>query len=484
MRFTGGKVSVFERSLIGVGSFSAFFGFAGVSILAYPVYNMVFGVNAALVGIALMIPRLWDALTDPIMGRISDNANLRLGRRKPFIVAGAVAMAILFGCIWMVPAGWSDGWKISYFIVLQILFFTAYTVYAVPYTALTYEMTPDYRERTTVMSFCAFFHKAGEFLSGWMLPLAALLSVWLVADAGDPERSGIIVMGWIVGLLILGACGTLPGLFVKERFGGQKVTQNKPVALFASIRDALRNRAFLILVAIIVLNTLSGVLAMGIDQYLLVYFMHDGDKAVGLVQKGVLTSGYAVIGFLSIPLINWLASKFDKKGALYFVYGLMVVGALAKWFIFAPGHPMIHIGGTTISPILLIDPLLCGPMWVAVKILLASMMADICDEDEYRHGQRREGMFGAVFSWLEKMIVSLAYMSTGIALSLAAFDPELGGSQAPQTFTVMRLFLSGAPAITALFALVALYFYPINEERAEETRSKLEARRGSPEVAT
>lgn len=478
MKSTFGKVSIFERSLIGIGSFSAFFGFAGVSILAYPVYNMVFGVNAALVGLALMIPRLWDALTDPIMGRISDNANTRWGRRKPFIVVGAFAMAVLFGCIWMVPADWSDAGKIAYLIGFQILFFTAYTVFAVPYTALTYEMTPDYRERTVVMSFCAFFHKAGEFLGGWMLPLAAVFGLSLVAGASDPERSGIIVMGWCIGILILGLCGSLPGLFVRERFVRQPAEQDKPVALFASIRDAMRNRAFLILVAIIVLNTLSGVLAMGIDQYLLVYFMHDGDKALGLVQKGVLTSGYAVVGFLSIPVINWLASKFDKKGALYLVYGLMVIGALAKWFVFVPGYPMINIGGTMISPILLIDPLLCGPMWVAVKIMLASMMADICDEDEYRHGQRREGMFGAVFSWLEKMIVSLAYMSTGIALAVAAFDPDLGGAQSPQTFTIMRLFLAGAPAITALFALVALYFYPIDEERAGQTRKKLEERRG------
>ncbi len=467
-----------ERILLGLGTLPAFFGFAGVSILAYPAYNMVLGVNAGLLGVALMIPRIWDAVTDPFMGRISDNTRSRFGRRKPYIVVGALIMGCLFGLLWMPPEGWSDYGKVGYFILLQILFFTAYTIFAVPYTALTYEMTPDYRERNSIMSVCAFFHKAGEFLSGWMLPLAGLLGVMLIAGASDLNRTGIIAVGWIIGLVVMAAIGVLPGLFVRERFR-KPIEGEPPISLLGSMRDALKNTAFLILVAVIILNTLSGVLASGIDQYLLVYFMHDGDKTLGLAQKGLLTSGYAMVGFISIPAINWLANRFDKKGALYVVYAMMMVGAVAKWFIFMPGHVTFQLGGMVMSPILLIDPLLCGPMWVAVKILLASMMADICDDDEMRHGQRREGMFGAVFSWLEKMVVSFAFMATGLALTASGFDPNLGGGQPAETFTIMRLFLSGAPGITAFFALIALYFYPIDAARAEETRRTLEARRGS-----
>jgi GPH family glycoside/pentoside/hexuronide:cation symporter len=218
---------------------------------------------------------------------------------------------------------------------------------------------------------------------------------------------------------------------------------------------------------------------MGIDQYLLVYFMNNGDMAAGLIQKGLLTSGYGIVGFASIPVITWLAGKFGKKGSLYFVYGLMVFGGIMKWYIFTPGHPIFYIGNVAIDPIILIDPLLCGPMWVAVKIMLASMMADICDEDELKHGQRREGMFSAVFSWIEKMVVSLAYLGTGFALALAHFNPDLGGNQAPETFTRMRLFLAGAPALTAVFAIVALIFYPITAQRAAQTRRQLEERRGA-----
>lgn len=484
------RVPLWEKMSIGVGALTAFFGFAAVSILAYPVYNMMLGVNAGLVGLALMLPRLWDAITDPIMGHISDNTHSRMGRRRPYIVTGAITMGLLFAFMWYVPETWSDTGKILFFIGMQILYFTAYTIFSVPFNSLSYEMTPDYNERTNVMAFLAFFHKVGELLGGWMLPLATVLGALVLGAAAVPRAAdgtaeltmvGIHTMVWVIAIFIMIFLGVIPGLLPRERFK-RKVATQSPVRLVASVKGALSSVAFLILVAVIVLNTLSGVLAMGIDQYLLVYYMNEGNEAQGLFQKGLLTTGYGVVGFLSIPVITWLANRFGKKGALYFVYGLMVFGGIMKWFIFTPGNPIWNIQfgviGFRVDPVILIDPLLCGPMWVAVKIMLASMMADVCDDDELRHGQRREGMFASVFSWLEKMVLSLAYMFTGLALNFAGFSPDLGADQTDSTFTIMRLFLAGAPALTALFAIVALYFYPITVDRAMETRRQLEARRG------
>jgi GPH family glycoside/pentoside/hexuronide:cation symporter len=226
------------------------------------------------------------------------------------------------------------------------------------------------------------------------------------------------------------------------------------------------------------LNMLAGILASNIDHLVMVFYMANGDITLGSIWKGLLSSGYAVVGFASIPVITWLANKLGKSGSLYFVYGLTVFGGIMKWFIFKPGHHLFYIGSVAIDPVIMIDPLLCGPMWVAVKIVLASMMADICDEDELRHGKRREGMFGAVYSWLEKSALSLSALGVGLTVWLSGYKAELGGNQDPKTFTIMRLFLAGAPAITALFAIVALKFYPITAKHAAETRRKLEERRG------
>lgn len=484
-----GRVPLKENLAIGSGALAAFYGFDGVGRMALPVYNILLGLPAQWVSLALMLPRLWDAITDPVMGIISDNARTRWGRRRPFIVIGALLMGVFFALIWQVesvwlwlPESWQNGlgfdrYALFWLIAMQILYFTAYTVFSVPYNALTYEMTPDYRERNRVMSFVGFFHKLGELTSGWAIPLATAISIILAADAGGLSMAGVVAVGWLIGLFVMGGMGSLPGIIVGERF--QKQPTERKVRIWKSLQGAFSSLPFLILMAVIVLNTLAGVLASGIDQYVLIYYMNDGDFAAGMIQKGLLTTGYGVMGFVSIPLISWLAGKLDKKGALYFVYGLMLVGSIMKWFIFRPGHPLFTVFGVTFDPIILIDPLLCGPMWVAVKILLASMMADICDEDELKHGQRREGIFGAAFSWVEKILVSVAYAGAGLALWAAGFDLNLGGQQTAETFTKMRLFLSGAPALSSLFAIIALYFYPIDEKRANATREQLEARRGS-----
>lgn len=480
------KVPFWEKAALGVGSLSSFFGFGAIGILALPVYNILLGVDAKFVGIAMMIPRIWDAISDPLMGRISDNCHSRFGRRRPFVVTGALIMGALFVFVWTVPSAFNETLKIAYFITIQLLFFTAYTVFAVPYNALTYEMTPDYNERTRVMAFVGFFHKIGELLGGWMLPLATALGVTIIGTEAIVNGKkiltmpGVLAMAVIVGVTIMGILGSLPGLAVKERFQQQTTRQGK-VSILAGFKGALSSRPFLILIGIIFLNTLAGVLAANIDQYLLIYFMHNGDIAAGFVQKAILSSSYGIVGIIAIPVITWLATQFGKKGSLFFVYTLMVVGSIAKWWVFAPGHPIYYIGKLPFDPILMIDPLLCGPMWVAVKIMLASMMADICDEDELKHGQRREGMFGAVFSWTEKLVVSVAASSAGFALAFAGFNPHLGGAQSAETFLRIRLFLAGAPALAAFLAIVALFFYPITAKRAAETRRVLEARRGAPD---
>jgi GPH family glycoside/pentoside/hexuronide:cation symporter len=471
------RVPFWEKLVLGIGGFPSLFGYIGINTVARTVYIMILGVNPFLVGLALFVPRFLDGFLDPLMGKISDNFHSKWGRRKPFIVIGAVLMGIVFGLTWMAPEEWSQTAKLAYFIVMQLIFFACYSMFSVPYTALTYEMTPDYNERNSVMAYNAFFHKTAEFLYEWMIPLAALFSLMFFA-VDTVNLKSIRIVTWIVGLVIMAGIGMMPGLFVRERFVHKTEHQEK-VKLFQTCKEAFSSRPFMILVLIVILNVLSGVLAMGMDHCVMTYYMANGDITIGSIWKGLLSSGYAVVGLVSIPIIAWLANLFGKKGSLYFVYGLMVFGGIMKWFIFTPGHHIYYIGKIAIDPVILIDPILCGPMWVAVKIMLASMMADICDDDELRYGKRREGMFGGAFSFLEKTAWSLSAVGYGLTLWLSGFHSELGGNQAQRTFTIMRLFLAGAPAITAVFAIVALKYYPITAERAAETRRKLEERRGA-----
>lgn len=457
------KIGFWEKTALGCGTFAGFIGMNMVSVMAIPVYQMTLGVNPALLGIALALPRLWDAFTDPMMGNISDNFHSRWGRRKPFIIVGSILAGIAFGMIWMVPQHWSDSATLTWFIIASLIYYTCLTVSAVPGQSLVLEMTPDYDERTNVTAFCGFFGKAAEFVYQWIFPLTQL-AVFATA------MQGVRTIGWLTGVVLLAGVGMIPGLFVKERYFHKTEKQPK-VRLGESFRAILANRGFAILIGLIVLTTIAGVFAAALDYYLLVYYMFDGDLAVGSVWKGILSSEYAAVGILSIWPILWISKRFSKQAALGAIYAMTLLGGILKWFIFTPGKPWL----------ICIDPILCAPIWTAVSMMQPSMLADLCDEDELKHGQRREGMFGSLFSWIWKCGISLSFLISGVALVVAGFDEQLGGNQSENTFLTMRLIFSGVPVVSAGITLWLLKLYPVTRQKAEETRRLLEERRGGVE---
>ena len=469
---SGGYVSFGEKLALGCGGITMFFGNVSVKAIAVPVYQMTLGVNPALLGLAMALPRLWDAITDPVMGSISDNCRSRFGRRRPFIVVGALLMGLSFGLIWMVPPSWSENAQLIYFVLTSLLFFTCFTVFSVPYNSLTYEMTPDYHERTRVMAYPTFFSKIAEAGYTWVIPLAGL------AIFGG-FLAGMRWVGWGVALIVMAGIGMLPGLLVRERFvrpdqdgDGEpesRISNKDRVRFFPTLLQSLRSRAFVILIVLTILQVIAGMLASSLDYYLLVYHMFDGDIEDGSYWKAILSTGYAVVGFASVFGVGWLANRLDKRTVLAFIYATVAAGGIVKWFVFQPGHSPWWI---------LLDPLFCGSIYVAIGMVMPSMLADICDEDELQSGQRREGMYGAIFSWISKTGVSLAFFGSGVALVLVGFNEQLGGNQDPRAILLMRLILAGSVMVTSAISAVLLLFYPITERTADLTRQQLEARRG------
>lgn len=455
------RVSFAEKTALGIGSLALFYGNAGVKSLAIPVYQMVLGVNPALLGVVLAIPRFWDALTDPIVGIFSDNLRTRFGRRKPLIVIGAIAQAIAFGLIWMVPSGLSQTMTIAYLVGTLLLFYTCFSLYSVPLMSLTYEMTPDYAERTRVSAFGGFFGKIGELTYSWAFWAAnlALFGGVLI---------GVRFVGWTIGIIVMGALGMIPGLLVRERFF-RKTERQEKVKLGPAFRACFSNRAFVVLIGLTVCQVLAGMLASNLDYYIIVYHMCGGDIMEGTKWKGVLSVGYAVVGIAGIYPVNALANRFGKRATLMLIFSLVLLGAFGKWFLFTPGNPWK----------ILLDPLLCGPVWVALNVLTVSMLADVCDDDELRHGFRREGLIGSLFSWIQKSGYALAFFGAGLALQLVGFDAVRGGAQTPAAIDGMRLVLAVSTGIWALIAIGLLAIYPLSQQRAYEIRDQLEARRGA-----
>ncbi len=454
------KVGFWEKTALGAGYLAKFYGDNGVKSLAIPFYQMVLKVDPGILGLILAIPRLWDAFTDPIVGFISDNCRSRFGRRKPIIVLGAILQAVAFAAIWMVPSGFSQGATIAYLVTTLLVFYTCFSIFSVPLMSLTYEMTADYQERTRVSAFGGFFGKLGELSYSWVF-WAANLAIF------GSVMHGMRAVGWTIGICIMGLFGMIPGLFVRERHFKRAAVQEK-VRLGAAFSAAFSNRAFVVLIGFTICQVLAGMLSSNIDYYLLVYHMNAGDIMEGSKWKGVLSTGFAIVGIGAIYPVNWMANHWGKRTTLFSIFGLNLVGGVAKWFIFTPGNPWK----------ILIDPILCGPAWTAVNILQYSMLADVCDDDEHRHGMRREGMLGSFFSWIQKTGYALAFFGAGLALKFVHFDAALGGAQPAGTILGMRLMLAGSIVVWSLFAIALLSFYPLSKQRAYEIRDELEARRG------
>nr|WP_281398231.1 MFS transporter [Ruficoccus amylovorans] len=446
-----------------------FHGNSTVKATAMPFFNMILGVNPALLGLALAIPRLWDAFTDPVMGRISDRFHSRYGRRRPFIFCGALLMGLSFGMIWMVPTGWSEGGIMTWFIITSLVFYTCFTVFSVPYTSLTFEMSPNYDERTTIMGHVTIWTKLSELTYQWLIPAAGVLLVWgLCSD----QVAGIRAVMWVVAVVFIAGFGVAPAIWGRERYyrvQAKEVAAHESAGFWKTVGQTFQNKAFVVLIGLTLLQIVAGMLGSSLDYYLLVYYMFDGDVVAGSVWKGALSSAYAGCGIMSIPAILWLSRRTSKLITLRIVYTLVILNGVIRWFVYQPGN---HI-------FIFFDAIFGSLYWIAVSTVKQSMMADICDEDELRHHERREGMFSAVFGWVTKTAVSLSFFAGGLVLVFVGFDAQNGGQQSEETFLGMRLFMVIGGMIPNLIALLLLQLYPITKERANETRRVLEARRGA-----
>ncbi|MBT8086512.1 MAG: MFS transporter, partial [Gammaproteobacteria bacterium] len=174
------------------------------------VLNLGLGMSPALVGLLGALPRLTDAFTDPLVGYASDNTRSRWGRRRPYIFVGAISVAIIFTMLWQLPPGKSEGWYFWYFLAGSLIFFLAYTVYATPWVALGYELTPDYHERTRLMGVQNFFGNIAYMISPYFL---AIMYLPMFGDV----VTGAGYLAMVIAVVVIGL-GILPAIFLRERF--------------------------------------------------------------------------------------------------------------------------------------------------------------------------------------------------------------------------------------------------------------------------
>jgi GPH family glycoside/pentoside/hexuronide:cation symporter len=307
-----------------------------------------------------------------------------------------------------------------------------------------------------------YFLKIAELSSRWIFPLTQL-AIFGSALAG----MRVVTLG--ISLLVFGVMGLIPGLFVRERFGvvDKSHRRRSEKGIFRATFEVLRNRAFCFLLVITLLKVMAGMFANSFDYYLLVYSVFDGDLVGGSVWKAILTSGAALAGLATIRPIVRLSERTGKRRALVWAYVLLAAGGVAKLWIFLPGHRWL----------LLLDPLLGGPAWMAMALLLPSMLADVCDQDDLQHGERREGLYGSVLLWFQQVATALMLYFSGSALNYIGFDVALTGAQESGVMPALRWMVAGVTVVVGGVSVAVLCHYPLSRQRSGQISKILAERR-------
>lgn len=431
---------------------------------------MSLGMNPILAGLLGALPRLIDALTDPIMGFISDNTKSKWGRRKPYIFLGSIISGVSFMIMWQLNPQNTELYNFFYFLVVSVFFYIGYTIFATPLIGLGYEMTPDYNERTRLMAVSQFMGQIAWMVAPWFWVIIYNQSIFDSA----PEGARIMSV-WVGGFCMI--LGILPALFNKELIVPEqnKVKNLSREELAANIKEFVRgikltvkNKPFMRLCGstFFVFNGFQTIAQFSF--FIIVYYLFNGDKgAAGNWPAWFGTISSVATAFLVIPVVTKISEKLGKKKAFVVATLLSIIGYALKWWGFNPENPWMMF-----MPIPFLSFGIGG-----LFTLMMSMTADVCDLDELNNGERREAMFGAVYWWMVKLGNALAMLTSGIVLHFVGFDESLD-VQAADALINLRLADIIIPIVTALLAIACLRKYDLTEDRANEIRQKLIAIRG------
>ncbi|WP_372932750.1 MFS transporter [Mariniphaga sediminis] len=431
---------------------------------------MSLNMNPVLAGILGALPRLLDALTDPIMGFISDNTRSKWGRRKPYILLGSVITGVAFMVMWQLNPENSQTYNFFYFLIISIFFYIGYTVFATPLIGLGYEMTPDYNERTRLMA-----------VSQWMGQVAWMIAPWFWVIIYDPDIFASAPEGarqlavWVGAICMV--LGIMPALFNKEMIVPDKDKMaslswkelaNNTREFLKGIKLTVKNSQFMRLcgATFFIFNGFQTIAQFA--MFIIVYYLFNGDKvASGTWPAWFGTISAMATAFLVIPVVTKISEKMGKKNAFVIATLISIIGYILKWWGFNPENPWLMF-----IPVPFLSFGIGG-----LFTLMMSMTADVCDLDELNNGERREGMFGAVYWWMVKLGTALALLTSGIVLQAVGFDQTID-QQTAESIVKLRIADIVIPIVTALIAIAIIWKYNITEERAHDIREALILRRG------
>ncbi len=395
----------------------------------------VVGLSAALAGTVLMIGKIWDAVTDPVTGFVSDRTRSRWGRRRPYMFVGAIIGMFSMGLMFTIPD--INGQMPMFFYMTGVfcLLNTAYTLMNIPYAALLPEITQDFNERTILTGYRMSFAVVGTFLgAGAVFPIIGLFE--------NPEL-GWTVMGYIMGAIML-ITMMITIFTVKEP---DHVQDSKQAGFFQTYKEALKNKVFLKALIPWALFITGTTMVQGA----LVYYFANVFGDEGLFQIALMA--LLAMSLLFIPIWVKISQRIGKKNSYTIGMGIMAVGIL----VFSLGGEQL---GALIS---------CGVMALAGVglsthyVMPHSILPDVIEHDSMNYdGVRREGVFSSLWTFMSKIGQALALALNGWILSIVGY--QAGTVATDSTITGIKLLCGPIPVIFYVIGIIILASYPINKE--------------------
>jgi len=394
----------------------ALFNIAG--ILVGLMGNISLGLSAFWLGVVLIIPRLWDAIVDPVIGHVSDNTRTRWGRRRPFLLVGGILVAVFFVVMWWIPKGetvraWFpteagyQWFQLGYILVMLTLFFTSVTLFEIPHGALGAELTNDSHQRTRLFSAKSFVGNLFAMSTPWLFVLA---NMEVFKGPGGNEADGMRYVSLLVFAIVVPL--SFWWFFTLREPGFEKAAQQEKSPFWQDMKRTIRNRNFIRLTLTIFTLAMGFNFVQLLGSYIPIFYVFGGDKAAGARLLGINGTVWAIAGLLAVFPLDWISPRLGKRNTLIVAILLIALAQLSKVVCYNPAYPYLIVIPTTL--------LSCGMLFFFT--LGASMVGDICDEDELQTGYRAEGSYYSVFWWFIKMGTALASLISGALIVLTMFD--------------------------------------------------------------
>jgi len=409
-------------------------------------------VDVGVMGLLFALQRVWDAVTDPLVGYLSDRTRTRWGRRRPWMAVSVLPLALFGWMLWAPPESVQGGWLVVWLAVAMFGFSTGTTLFLVPHQALGAELADAGAARTNVFAWREFFAVSGT-------AIALVGFVWVLTNTPDPRAAAQWITLGTSLLIAVTVAVSLPGLSERKDYQGRSLANP-----FEAIADTFRNPHARVVFGMVLILHMGG----GASAVLSPFIM---DYVIGQPENTFLVFlAHISAQFIAIPIWTALARRVGKKGTWQTA---MVVGLTGYTMILFVGHGDLLLMSAASA--------LTGTMHAAGVVVGFAIVADIVDYDELQTGQRKEGSYYAVYHLLYKSASGLMAMAAGAALAYTGFVPNQ--EQTDLVKGVMTGMLGGVPGSCVLVGFILLMRYRLTEERHAEIRAALDARAAAAEAA-